>query len=52
MFELTGIFADVIRIVTFQRTGETTRNGFRPPERWRRDGRTGSVPRVGRQPDL
>ncbi len=52
MFELTGIFVDVIRIVTFQQTDAARRHGFRPPEPWRRDGGIGSVPQIRRQPDL
>lgn len=35
MFEFIGIFGDVIRIVTFQRSYEPIRNGFAPHDRHR-----------------
>ena len=49
MFEFIGIFGDVIRIVTFQRSHEPIRNGFAPQDRcqFRETSRTRSVPRVG-----
>lgn len=48
MFEFIGIFGDVIRIVTFQRSYEPIRHGFAPRDRqqFREKSRTRSVPRV------
>lgn len=50
MFEFIGIFGDVIRIVTFQRSYEPIRNGFAPHDRHRfqERARVVSVPRIGR----
>lgn len=49
MFEFMGIFGDVIRIVTFQRSYEPIRHGFAPHDRCRprEKPQAGSVPRIG-----
>lgn len=50
MFEFIGIFGDVIRIATFQRSYDPIRNGFAPRDRYqfRKNIAAGSVPRIGR----